>query len=33
MMWKDVPFTAGRYAMPTALIEAAGGKNIMDDFE
>lgn len=30
---EDKPFTAGRYAMPTALIEAAGGKNIMDDFE
>ncbi len=30
---EDAPFTAGRYAMPTALIEAAGGKNIMDDFE
>lgn len=29
----DVPFTAGRYAMPNALIEAAGGTNIMDDFE
>ncbi|MEM9583032.1 MAG: ABC transporter substrate-binding protein [Pseudomonadota bacterium] len=29
----DAPFTAGRYAMPTALIEAAGGVNIMDDFE
>ena len=28
----DAPFTAGRYAMPTALIEAAGGQNIMDDF-
>ncbi|TRW97412.1 ABC transporter substrate-binding protein [Paracoccus sp. M683] len=27
------PFTAGRYAMPTALIEAAGGINIMDDLE
>ncbi|WP_299847475.1 ABC transporter substrate-binding protein [uncultured Paracoccus sp.] len=27
------PFTAGRYAMPTALIEAAGGVNIMDDLE
>ncbi|MFB2532174.1 ABC transporter substrate-binding protein [Paracoccus sp. p4-l81] len=25
------PFTAGAYAMPTALIEAAGGRNIMDD--
>lgn len=25
------PFTAGRYAIPTALIEAAGGVNIMDD--
>ncbi|MCG7573763.1 ABC transporter substrate-binding protein [Phaeobacter sp. CNT1-3] len=30
---EDSPFTAGRYAMPTALIEAAGGTNIMDDFE
>ena len=30
---QDSPFTAGRYAMPTALIEAAGGQNIMDDFE
>lgn len=30
---EDTPFTAGRYAMPTALIEAAGGINIMDDFE
>ncbi|CUA97244.1 ABC transporter substrate-binding protein [Pannonibacter indicus] len=28
---EDTPFTAGRYAMPTALIEAAGGHNIMDD--
>lgn len=27
----DKPFTAGGYAMPTALIEAAGGKNVMDD--
>ncbi|MEL6913123.1 MAG: ABC transporter substrate-binding protein [Pseudomonadota bacterium] len=30
---EDTPFTAGRYAMPTALIEAAGGTNIMEDFE
>ena len=30
---EDAPFTAGRYAMPTALIEAAGGHNIMDDLE
>ena len=30
---ESAPFTAGRYAMPTALIEAAGGLNIMDDFE
>ncbi|GAB2183210.1 ABC transporter substrate-binding protein [Roseibium sp. LAB1] len=30
---EDKPFTAGRYAMPTALIEAAGGVNVMDDFE
>ena len=29
---KDTPFTAGLYAMPTALIEAAGGKNVMDNF-
>lgn len=30
---EDTPFTAGRYAMPTALIEAAGGVNVVDDFE
>lgn len=30
---EDTPFTAGRYAMPTALIEAAGGVNIMDDLD
>ncbi len=30
---EDKPFTAGKYAMPTALIEAAGGMNIMDDVE
>ena len=30
---QDAPFTAGRYAMPTAMIEAAGGRNIMDDFD
>ena len=30
---EDAPFTAGRYAMPTALIEAASGTNIMDDFD
>lgn len=30
---EDKPFTAGRYAIPTALIEAAGGTNIMDDVE
>ncbi len=28
---EEKPFTAGEYAMPTALIEAAGGRNIMDD--
>ncbi|UXN68208.1 ABC transporter substrate-binding protein (plasmid) [Devosia neptuniae] len=28
---EDKPFTAGRYAIPTALIEAAGASNIMDD--
>ena len=30
---EDAPFTAGLYGMPTALIEAAGGTNIMDDFQ
>lgn len=25
------PFTSGQFGMPTALIEAAGGRNIMDD--
>jgi iron complex transport system substrate-binding protein len=30
---EEAPFTAGRYAMPTAMIEAAGGVNIMDDLE
>lgn len=30
---EEAPFTAGAYAMPTALIEAAGGANIMADLE
>ncbi|MEM7440728.1 MAG: ABC transporter substrate-binding protein [Pseudomonadota bacterium] len=30
---EDAPFTAGLYAMPTALIEAAGGTNVMNGFE
>ncbi|WP_420793486.1 ABC transporter substrate-binding protein [Roseinatronobacter alkalisoli] len=30
---EDTPFTAGRYAIPTAMIEAAGGRNIMDDVD
>jgi iron complex transport system substrate-binding protein len=30
---EDKPFTAGKYAMPTAMIEAAGGMNIMDDLD
>ncbi len=30
---EDAPFTAGRYAMPNALIEAAGGTNIMNDLD
>ena len=30
---EDAPFTSGRYGMPNALIEAAGGHNIMDDFD
>lgn len=29
----DSPFTAGKYAMPTALIEYAGGTNVFDDLE
>ncbi|MBB6319821.1 ABC transporter substrate-binding protein [Paraburkholderia tropica] len=28
---EDKPFTAGALAMPTALIRAAGGRNVMDD--
>lgn len=27
------PFTSGRFGIPTAMIEAAGGKNIMDDVQ
>lgn len=30
---EKAPFTAGAYAMPTAMIEAAGGRNIMDDLQ
>lgn len=30
---EEKPFTSGRYGIPTALIEAAGGVNIMDDVE
>ncbi|WP_428649923.1 ABC transporter substrate-binding protein [Roseibium sp.] len=30
---EDRPFTAGGYAMPTALIEAAGGVNVLEDFK
>ena len=30
---EDKPFTAGKFAMPTAMIEAAGGVNIMADME
>ncbi|MBR0556545.1 ABC transporter substrate-binding protein [Ciceribacter sp. L1K23] len=30
---EEKPFTAGRFGMPTALIEAAGGVNIMEDVE
>lgn len=26
---EDKPFTSGRYGMPTAIIEAAGGRNVM----
>lgn len=28
---EDQPFTAGKFAMPTALIEAAGGTNVLGD--
>lgn len=30
---EEKPFTAGRYGIPTAMIEAAGGTNIMDDVD
>ncbi|WP_108814653.1 ABC transporter substrate-binding protein [Loktanella sp. Alg231-35] len=30
---EDAPFTAGLFAMPTALIESAGGTNVMEGFE
>lgn len=30
---EDKPFTAGKYAIPTAMMEAAGGRNIMGDME
>jgi iron complex transport system substrate-binding protein len=30
---EDAPFTAGRYAMPHAMIEAAGGVNVMEGFD
>lgn len=30
---EDAPFTAGLYAMPNAMIEAAGGTNVMEGFE
>lgn len=30
---EEQPFTAGRYAMPTALIAAAGGANIVSDVD
>lgn len=30
---EEKPFTSGRYGIPTAMIEAAGGANIMDDVE
>lgn len=28
---EDKPFTAGKFAIPTAIIDAAGGTNILDD--
>lgn len=30
---EDKPFTSGRYAMPTAIVEAAGGHNVMDNLQ
>ena len=30
---EEKPFTSGKFAMPSAIIEAAGGTNIMDDVE
>lgn len=30
---EDKPFTAGKFAIPTAMIEAAGGANVMADME
>ncbi|PZO82476.1 MAG: ABC transporter substrate-binding protein [Mesorhizobium amorphae] len=30
---EDKPFTAGKFAIPTAMIDAAGGENIMADME
>ncbi|WEX85735.1 ABC transporter substrate-binding protein [Sinorhizobium garamanticum] len=30
---EDKPFTAGKFAMPTALIEAAGGQNILGELD
>ena len=30
---EDKPFTAGRFAMPTAMIEAAGGRNVTGEME
>ena len=30
---EDKPFTSGRFGIPTAMIEAAGGVNVMDDVE
>lgn len=30
---EDKPFTSGKYGMPTAIIEAAGGRNVMENLE
>ncbi len=30
---EDKPFTCGKYAMPTAIIEATGGKNAMESLD
>lgn len=30
---EEQPFTAGRFAIPTAMMDAAGGRNVLDDWD